>query len=154
MRAIQILLCLVSGLALFIAVFSLLVLPEMVRGDEAFKVHGFEAAIQFVENHKAKTGRVPSFDIFEQWKLASGQENRALFLQTTGSMASQDCPFGSVPSGSYGISDWRGEWFDCYAAWEKAYSFDQTVPESIAFSAKATLVFLVSGLFARSLSRR
>jgi hypothetical protein len=124
--------------------------PQMVADNKRHKAEDFGPTITFVENYKREFGALPTEAQFNKWKIDTDQENRALFLQTTGSLKAEDCPFGSVPQGAYGISVWRGEWFECYASWRDEYSFG----DAKATNFKAMLVFFSIGaiLFALSLA--
>ncbi len=115
--------------------------PGSIAKNKEFKASSFIPTIQFVTAYKQKFGTLPTNAQFEDWKLVHGWDNRALFLETSGSLKSEDCPFGTIPAGSYGVTVWRGEWYECYASWFDEYSFDGTKAVNI----KAMLVLFLVG---------
>ncbi len=141
MRVFRVILFSASILMFLWGAFIFAITPGTIAKNKEFKVSGFLPTIQFVALHKEKFGKLPSTAQFEDWKLQQGWENRALFLDFNGSLKSEDCPFGTIPSGSYGITVWRGEWNECYASWLDEYSFDDTKGSNI----KAMLVFFAIG---------
>ena len=113
--------------------------PGSIARNKEFKASGFMPTIQFVTAYKQKFGTLPTDIQFEEWKLTHGWENRALFLETSGNLKSEDCPFGVIPAGTYGVTVWRGDWYECYASWLNEYSFDGTK----AINIKAMLVLFL-----------
>ena len=150
MRIIKYFLLAASLLIVLYGVFIWLLTPQMVADNKRHKEESFLPTIGFVENYKREFGALPTEAQFNKWKVDKDWENRALFLQTTGSLKAEDCPFGSIPQGSYGISVWRGEWFECYASWRNEYSFGDAKTKNT----NAMLLFFAIGaaLFALSLA--
>jgi hypothetical protein len=142
LRIVRYFLLSVSFLMFLWGAFIFASTPGMIAKDKEFKASGFLPTIQFVALHKEKFGTLPNKSQFDNWKLQQGWENRALFLEFSGNLESDDCPFGAIPPGSYGITVWRGEWNECYASWLNKYSFDDTKSTNI----KAMLVFCLTGI--------
>jgi hypothetical protein len=144
----------IAGVLLLAAsVFFLAITPDTLRGNEHFKEGDLRNVIGFVEETRQSAGRIPTEAEFEGWKATQGWENRAIFLQTAGPMKSEDCPFGEVPAGSYGITMWRGDWNECYAEWERSYSFDGALGTNLRaaaiFAGLAMLAFGVAAWLVR-----
>ena len=147
----------ISLLSLALSLLIAATTPEMLRGNARFKAGDISHAIEFVESTKKSRRTLPTQAEFREWKLSRGWDNRALFLETTGSMRSEDCPFGEIPKGSYGISMWRGEWFECYSGWSSSYSFDDSLAvniRAISISLFLSAIAYLASLFVRRLTTR
>ena len=145
----------IFGAALLaVGIFIAAITPETLRGNERLRSGDIRSVIDFIEATQQSIDRPPSETEFEEWKAARGWDNRAIFLQTTGSMRSEDCTFGEIPAGSYGVTMWRGEWNECYSGWERAYSFDETLDTNMRAVAVCGSLALLALLISAWLARR
>jgi hypothetical protein len=138
----------VGWLAVALGIFIALTTPDMLARNTRFREGELATTISYVESFRRQFGQLPDEDTFEAWKATKGWDNRAMFLSVSGSLASEDCPFGEIPNGSYGITVWRGEWFECYAAWVPGYSFDDTLKHNIRAMVICALIALAAFVMA------
>jgi hypothetical protein len=97
--------------------------PTQMENGKILRDTTMNPAVEFVISYHSKTGRLPSYSEFENWKKNKGRDNEALFLILSGS-APTDWPFDEIKEDNFGIGVWHGEWNEYYSSAKDHYTSD------------------------------